>query len=176
MENKELSYEIDYDNYAENPRSWDNLGTMVCFHNRYDLGDKHYYSQEDYNSWEELESAIIGSENVHTILPLYLYDHSGITMNTSGFSCRWDSGQVGFIFITIDKVISEGFDNSKDLFKVQDYLIGEVETYDKYLTGEVYCYRIKDSNGEILDSCSGYYDKDECEAEAKSLLEYYQTK
>ena len=28
------------------------------------------------------------------ILPLYLYDHSGITMNTCGFSCPWDSGQV----------------------------------------------------------------------------------
>ena len=26
------------------------------------------------------------------ILPLYLYDHSGITMNTTGFSCPWDSG------------------------------------------------------------------------------------
>ena len=29
------------------------------------------------------------------MLPLYLYDHSGITMNTTGFSCPWDSGQVG---------------------------------------------------------------------------------
>ena len=32
------------------------------------------------------------------ILPLYLYDHSGITMNTCGFSCPWDSGQVGWIY------------------------------------------------------------------------------
>lgn len=31
------------------------------------------------------------------MLPLYLYDHSGITMNTTGFSCPWDSGQVGWI-------------------------------------------------------------------------------
>ena len=33
-------------------------------------------------------------ENV-VILPLYLHDHSGLTMNTSGFHCPWDSGQVG---------------------------------------------------------------------------------
>ena len=31
------------ENYPDNPRNWDNIGTMVCFHSRYDLGDKHYY-------------------------------------------------------------------------------------------------------------------------------------
>lgn len=31
-------------------------------------------------------------------MPLFLYDHSGITMNTCGYSCRWDSGQVGYIY------------------------------------------------------------------------------
>ena len=39
------------------------------------------------------------------ILPLYLYDHSGITMNTCGFSCPWDSGQVGWIYA--DKAMIE---------------------------------------------------------------------
>ena len=34
----------------------------------------------------------------YLMLPLYLYDHSGITMNTTGFSCPWDSGQVGWIY------------------------------------------------------------------------------
>ena len=28
---------------SDDPRSWDNIGTMVCFHSRYNLGDKHYY-------------------------------------------------------------------------------------------------------------------------------------
>ena len=31
-------------------------------------------------------------------LPIYKYDHGGITYNTTGFSCSFDSGQVGHIF------------------------------------------------------------------------------
>ena len=33
------------------------------------------------------------------ILPLYLYDHSGLTMSTNDFGDRWDSGCVGFIYM-----------------------------------------------------------------------------
>lgn len=34
---------IEYDPYPGNPREWDNLGTMVCWHSRYNLGDSHHY-------------------------------------------------------------------------------------------------------------------------------------
>lgn len=44
--------------------------------------------------------ALIGKGGV-LMLPLHLYDHSGITMNTTGFHCPWDSGQVGFIYVTL---------------------------------------------------------------------------
>lgn len=34
------------DNMAENPREDnDNFGTMICFHSRYSLGDKHTYDE-----------------------------------------------------------------------------------------------------------------------------------
>jgi len=36
-------------------------------------------------------------------LPLYLYDHSGITISTGPFSCPFDSGQVGFIYCSLQK-------------------------------------------------------------------------
>ena len=41
-----------------NPREDDNLTKMVCFHNRYDLGDKHNYNKDDYSSWDELKKTI----------------------------------------------------------------------------------------------------------------------
>lgn len=84
--------EIFYDEFGDSPRNWDNLGTMICFHNRYTLGDKHDYDTDDYNGWGEMEKAIIKDNDVAIILPLYLYDHSGITIATSPFGCRWDSG------------------------------------------------------------------------------------
>ena len=61
-----------YDESPESPRNWDNLGTMVCFHRNYDLGDKHDYNSNDYNGWNEMEKDIIKKEKVGVILPLYL--------------------------------------------------------------------------------------------------------
>lgn len=169
--------EIYPDQSPDSPREWDNLGTMICFHRRYDLGDKHDYCSGNYDGWEEMKEEIIKQENVHTILPLYLYDHSGITMSTSPFHCRWDSGQVGWIFVSKDKVKKEGIDESK----IEQYLKGEVETYDQYLTGDVYGYKVFEvtecdhghEHKNELDSCWGYYGEEDCMNEAKSIVEYY---
>jgi len=168
--------EIYQDTDTESPREWDNLGTMVCFHRRYDLGDKHDYDSDDYSGWEEMKEAIIKQEKVHTILPLYLYDHSGITISTGPFSCNWDSGQIGWIFVSKEKVKEEGMDESK----VEDYLKGEVKTYDQYLTGDVYGYRIYEvitcslghDHEEDLHSCGGFYGEDYCLQEAKDIVNH----
>ena len=92
-----------------NPRTeCDNLGTMLCYHGRYTLGDADpVYKSDDQNGWDELEEKLIKEQHAVVVLPLYLYDHSGITMNTGGFSCSWDSGQVGFIYVTREKVLKE---------------------------------------------------------------------
>jgi hypothetical protein len=152
------------DSNGDSPREWDNLGTMVCFHNRYDLGDKHSYDADDYSGWEEMEKAIRKEEGRGTIvLPLYLYDHSGVTMRTSPFNCRWDSGQVGFILTNRKTILSEfgGKIVTKKLReKVSRILEGEVETYTQYLEGEIYGFQIVDEEGEIVDSCYGFYGTD----------------
>jgi len=129
------SYTFDPDD----PRQYDNLGKMVCFHGRYSLGDKHNYKFHDYNGWEEMKSDIVKKEDVLVILPLYLYDHSGITMNTTGFSCPWDdNGQVG-VYAT-KKDIREWYGlkriNNPYIDKVREVLLEEVKIYDRYLTGE----------------------------------------
>jgi hypothetical protein len=172
-------YQIDIiqDSDPESPRTWDNLGTMVCFHSKYILGDKHDYKHGNYNGWGEMEKDIIRNENVGVILPLYLYDHSGITMSTTGFSCPWDSGQVGFIFVSKKKIREEfGIKNVTQKVKdqVTKQLIGEVETYDQYLTGDIYGYRITDTETDKkLDCCWGFYGQDYCMTESKNVLRYY---
>ena len=154
--------EVYQDDCPSSPREWCNLGTMVCFHGSHDLGDEHDYNQSDYNSWDELESAIIKENDVAVILPLYLYDHSGITMNTTGFSCRWDSGQVGFVYISKAKIREEYSVkriSAKLKKRIEGYLVSEVNTYDQYLVGDVYGFNIEYSDGDS-DSCSGYYGTD----------------
>ena len=175
--------EVEQDNDPSNPREDDNLGTMVCFHKRYNLGDKHNYKSSDYDSFGELEKEIIKNENVGVILPLYLYDHSGITMNTTGFSCRWDSGQVGFIFISKEKMLKEygGKIVTKKLKeRVEKYLVDEVKTFDDYLRGDVYGYKIFEvslcdkgcEHNDEIDSCWGYYGEDSCMEEAEGVVNY----
>lgn len=221
MSAQKFTYEILNDEEPMNPRTeWDNLGTMVCFHNRYDLGDdvtKRNESPAEYRTrlakdldsklndkidwWEnagydiarkrfstfEATSEYIDEKIQNLInktlekyileLPLYLYDHSGITISTSSFSCQWDSGQVGFIYITKEKIEQEfGWKilTKARREKIEKYLRGEVECYDKYLTGEAYGYQVLDSEGEIEDSCWGFFDRDEAEKEAIASMNSFQ--
>lgn len=171
-----LTIKIQQDEYPENPRTeWDNLGTMVCFHGRYNLGDEHDYRSNDYSGWEELEKELIEEEDPAAILPLYLYDHSGITMSTGPFSCPWDSGQVGFIFVSKEKARKEyGWKRftKKRVEKLEEYLRNEVKVYDQYLTGDVWCFSIEDEDGEVVDSCCGFYGREDCEKQAEEAKEY----
>jgi hypothetical protein len=199
---------------------WDMLGTMACWHSRYNLGhdqpvddpdewaielanqadptveDRIYHWNEG-KGWESLnnkyplysehgEKAIeISNKMIHSLvwktlekhyvmLPLYLYDHSGITMNTSGFSCQWDSGQVGWFYAS-KKEIKKEFNwillTKKRIKKVIDILNSEVKAYDDYLTGNVYGYIVEDQMGNHIDSCWGFFGYDHAKS---GLLEYSQ--
>lgn len=170
------------DQSPESPREWDNITTMVCFHNRYDLGDKTNYKSSDYNSWDELKYQIEKDNNVLMIKPLYLYDHSGITISTSSFSCQWDSGQIGWIFISEKQYNSIcGKDVEYTDEKLECIIKSEVTNYDQYLTGDVYGYKVFKvetcdkgcEHEEELDSCWGYYGEDDCMDEGISIIEHY---
>jgi hypothetical protein len=149
---------INYDerDYGDGPRDWDNLGVMACWHGRYELGDEQPKCSPD----EYLEDLPEGT----IILPLYLYDHGDITMSTSPFSCPWDSGQVGIIYATPER-IRECFIDRVDDDRVRQALVAEVETYDEYLTGQVYNFVVESPSGcdhgdthwEFVDSCGGFY-------------------
>jgi len=173
----EYRFEVVLSENPKNPRDWGNFGKMICFHGRYDLGDKHDYSHLDYSGWDEMKKAIIKNEKVRTILPLYLYDHSGLSISTSPFSCPWHSGQVGFIYCT-KKDVKENFMGMLHKDRIVVLLKGEVERYDKYLKGEEYgyvIYEITDNGEKVINSCYGYEDKDYCEQEAKRCINYYET-
>ena len=174
------------DQSPESPREWDNLGTMLCVHNRYDLGDSTDINHNDFDSWAEMEKHLYKKEDAAIVLPLYLYDHSGITISTGSFSCRFDSGQIGFIYISRAKILKEYGRKivTKALKeKVTTYLEGEVKTYDQYLTGEVYGFIVEEATEMVklsreeyetgvcdnvesetewteIDSCWGFYGDD----------------
>ena len=173
-----LTVHVDIDEYPEDPREWDNLGTMVCLHKRYSLGDEHEYRAEDQASWNELKNTILQDNPDAVILPLYLFDHSGLTMSTGSAMFRecdragWDWGQVGLIFVSGDdirKEYGECSDKTREL--VTTVLDGEVETYDQYLRGLVYEWTVEGDDEEVLDSCGGYFDEKHCADDARAAAE-----
>lgn len=159
------------DDMADSPLSWSNIGKLICFHKRYDLGDKHEYNHEQYDSYAEMEKDIVKKENAAIILPLYLYDHSCITIRTTSFNDRWDSGQVGFAIVTketIKKEYSVKRISKKLLADVTSVLLGEIETYDQFIRGDVYRFEIvklsvcdhEHEHEEHEDSCGGFFGDD----------------
>ena len=161
------------DRFATNPREDTEYNHMVCFHGKYNLGDTDKslgYSKQELkdraDGWGALEKILRKEHNAVVILPLYLYDHGGLTMNTTGFSCPWDSGQVGFIYVTKKKIeashpkIKTITPKRKALLK--ECLVAAVEEYDSYLRGETYGYVTEEltcekcGTWEEIDSCYGF--------------------
>lgn len=115
-EYKGYTIEIWPDTDSSDPRKeFENLGTMACWHRRYSLGD----TQPKCDPGEYIESIAPPSYHNHPsklrkwidkqliALDVFMYDHSGITINTTGFSCPWDSGQIGFIWMTMAQAREE---------------------------------------------------------------------
>lgn len=94
--------------------------------------------------------AILRSIKGMIIMPLFLYDHSGITMSTSPYACPWDSGQVGWIIATPDKIAEEYGDlTPKAIRRATKYMEIEVREFDHYLTGECYGYAMYEEGVEV---------------------------
>jgi hypothetical protein len=231
---------IEHDVHAASPLEDDNVGTMVCWHRHYNLGDEQpdespeeylqglvpsyvtqphesrrnrVYNNHDtgYGSPKRLSSEVVYAlyeridsakedaiakwlrENL-VILPLYLYDHSGLSISTGSFSCPWDSGQVGFIYCSLKKAQYEwgtkdsevkGWDGEANYTLNEDgskrtlreaatrFLEGEVEHYDQYLRGNCYGYVVEAEDFEE-DSCWGFIgDLDYVKKEAESIADYH---
>ena len=162
----------------ESPRKWEcNIGVIAYRHRRYILGEEeiddpidfllNLYGIEATNMpyTNETLKKLMGqaSKYGYVLLPVYLFDHSGITISTTPFSCPWDSGQVGFIYTNLKRVQEMGHNwkkwSEKRREQVREWLKGEIKIFDQYLRGDVYGF-IVEVDGEEIDSCWGFYGED----------------
>jgi len=150
------------DECAGSPREGETFGNIIGWHRRYQIGDLNPFStSEDFCVWLKTHPSIV--------LNLYMYDHSGVSLNTTGFSDPWDSGQIGYVFVELEKVrrhYGKKRVSKKTVAAVQQVLREEVESYSQYLKGEVYgfslqktctCVTCQKEQEETLDSCGGFY-------------------
>ena len=158
IEYKGYNIKIYPDEDPESPREWDNLGTMLCKHRGYKLGDE----KDSKDMSPEQITKFVNRKDV-IALPLFLLDHSGLWMRTGRFECDaqgWDTSHVGYIAVTFEKVKKEyGWKHvtKKRIEKIKGYLEGEVQTYSDYLEGAVIGYMIEGPGGKDMDSCWGFY-------------------
>ena len=153
-EYKGFKIKIFCDNDPTNPREeFEHIGNIACWHRRNYIGD--YEGERELIRALGLEPDTIPTreemENSGLVfLPVYMYDHSGVTINTTGFSCPWDSGQTGWIWAKFNP------DEFASREALENALRAEIEEYDHYLRGNVYGYEIEDEDGNFLDSCWGF--------------------
>lgn len=154
---KNQTVKIIRDESPQSPREWDNLGTMTFFHKRYNLGDKHNHTPESFNEFLEYNSDGIVAVKV------YGYEHGQLTISTKPFYCHFDSGVLGYIHVSKADAM-KAFEQKEWTKELEDKVIKcleqEVETYDQYLTGDVYGFVVYDEDGQEVDSCWGFFGDD----------------
>lgn len=171
---------IDNDDCQENPYTgWDCLGYFVNYHRNYNLGNsnmKDYFDLERfiheinaeckfnreesvylYRLLERIENGkevtLSHVEKVAIILPVYCYEHSGITISTGSFSCPWDSGQIGYLICPKSKAR----ENCGKVYtkKAIACMKSELETLDMILQGYQYWFNLeKFEKTEMLQGLS----------------------
>lgn len=163
--------EIHQDAFGGDSRTWDNFTKMVFFGKHRHLGDKHDVELGDYNSRQEFiddgeRDLKKQMKDVVICKAVHLYSHSGDTISTSysyPYDCRWDSGTIGFAVVTkedIRKNWNVKRVTQKLIDQAETILDAEVKTLDQDIRGDVYCYTIETEDGDVEDSCGGFYGSD----------------
>jgi hypothetical protein len=100
-------------------------------------------------------------KKTHWIFPLEAYIHSGVRLALShegSFPDRqWDVSQLGFVFVS-----KKEWRLSK---KARAAALALIAEWNQYLSGDVWGYVVGD------DSCWGFYGREYCEQEAKSVVD-----
>jgi len=167
---------INYDEDPMDPRGNDNMGTMVHSSIRNNFGEEYLADMDA----DEMYKELVENRGAVVIKPLYVYEHSGVTIRTIPFSSRWDSGMVGYIYATRkdiqDWLVCKNM-TKKILAKANEILDLEVKEFDEFIKGEVYVISVTDEYGEDIETVGGYYGSvEDIIIDGKSTVDWFVTR
>lgn len=166
------------DEDPHNPRiDYENIARFALSHRRYDLGDSartlgFTFRPTDFDGWDEVESWLVEEQKPLIILPVSMHDHGGISLSL-GVSRGWDSGQVGFAYVTREdmergwgKECVAAMTDEERLERARKCIEGDLECYSAYLEGDVWGFIIEEEKGcdhcghsewREVESCWNFY-------------------
>ncbi len=94
--------------------------------------------------------------------PVYLYEHSQSALSTTPFSCGWDSGLVGYLFITgleIKELMGVKNIYQHHIEQATAMMTGLLPALEQWINGDCWGFELR-RDGEVVDSCWGFYGSD----------------
>ena len=144
--------EIIYDHDAEDPLNGYDDVKLYAPHRRYRFGNVNHDAPK----------------GTRIKVPVYMYDHSGLAVSTTPFSCHWDSGRLGTMFIENEDL--KNIDTGDEM----DYLMSVFSEWSYYVSGEAYCLDIS-LRGEVIESISGHFGLDGVKEAARDTIDMHIT-
>lgn len=96
-------------------------------------------------------------EDLHVIeiYPVVKHEHSGVVYRR-GTAKGFDYSNNGFYFVTA-KRLHDLYSETCTQETIEEAIDSELKMYSQWADGEVYAYMLYDENGEMVDSCCGFW-------------------
>ena len=174
--------ELVYDPDADNPREWDNLGTILISPDK-----SHWIANRDvavdtsihlgknpFEHWDNIrrEQLKLKKSEIAIAYPITKYEHGEIFLQL-GYKRGWDYTVSGFVYVTKETLRKEyGVTRitKSVIARAESCLQSELNMLTGWLNGECYGWQIKESaltddgldweEVDTLDNCWGYLDRD----------------
>jgi len=132
---------------------------MVTTHKKYEFRNDVEVDRTYFSAWTDELNNIVKNEGAVLYLPVYMMDHSGITLSTVPFGGdhgNFDSGQIGYIFATREEIL-ETYDVKRLSLSTKVLVLEDlnriINLYTIFLEGAVEI-DIMNNDGEIITTRS----------------------
>lgn len=154
---KGYTINIKQDDFCESPDNWGNEDTFIVYdHRQFTVKRDGFDPQE---LFEDYMCKGLNQFGDYWIFPLFAYIHSGVALSTSNtqypFTCGFDTSLSGCVLVKKQ----EGWTETQT--KAYEVAQSVVNTWNQYLSGEVYGYEVVNPEGEEIHACWGYYGESE---------------
>ena len=161
-----LTMRLEQDQDAQSPQEDSDLGLFIIANHRdFNVpapGNERVDSDPDVEKSPFTET--------HWIFPLEAYIHSGVVLafgREGNFPDRqWDVSQVGWVFAAKNEWRLSA--------SARKAAANYIETWNQYLSSDVWGYVIEDEDGNTVESCWGFYGAKYAKEEGESALKHAQ--